>query len=242
MQSEVGKIIMLLPNQIDLKNQIQYRIIPSVFPTINFFEDLVDPSEMEMLWEIESLTNERLRQEIGDLFLVPPDDRVSGPGSSVIMAAFTHIGKPSRFTDGSFGVYYAGLSQETAIRETVYHREQFLRATQEDSCEITMRLYKGTIKNSLHDLRSRKFANLHHPQDYSASQHFGKEIRKSNSWGIIYNSVRHRGGFCIAAFRPRAISIPKQISHLRYVWNGEKIIEIFDAKSILILDETIETA
>ena len=108
---------------VHMPHQRHYRIIPSAYPTINFFEDLVDPAEMETLWEIESLTNDRLRQEAGDIFLVAPEDRICGHGASVVMAAFTHIGRPSRFTDGSYGVYYASFSTKTAIRETVHHRE-----------------------------------------------------------------------------------------------------------------------
>lgn len=112
MQNAGGKMP-ALPILSNLDEQHQYRIIPSVYPPINFFEDLVDPSEMEILWEIEHLTNERLRQEAGDIFLVPTEDRISGPDASIVMAAFTHTGKASRFTDGSFGIYYAGLSKET---------------------------------------------------------------------------------------------------------------------------------
>ena len=224
------------PKQVDLHGQKQFRIIPSVYPPINFFEDLVDPSEMETLWEIESLTNERIRQDVGDLFLVPPEDRISGPGSSVIMAAFTHVGRPSRFTDGSYGVYYASLSLETAIRETVYHRELFLRATQEEACELTMRLYEGKIIKPLHDLKEARFNPYHHPHDYAESQSFGKTLRAEKSWGLLYRSVRHKAGECIAAFRPPAISIPKPISHLKYLWNSKKITEVFDAKSILIFE------
>lgn len=219
--------------QVKLTGQKHYRIIPSVFPPINFFEDLVDPSEMETLWEIESMTNERIRQEVGDIFLVSPDDRVSGPGSSVVMASFTHIHKLSRFSDGSFGVYYAGLSQETAIRETVYHRENFLRATHESACEITMRIYEGKIAKPLTDIRSSVYKKLHHPDNYQPSQTFGKKLKEQNAWGLIYNSVRHQGGQCIAALRPPAISIPRQLSHLRYVWNGTQVVEVFDTKTLL---------
>lgn len=219
--------------QVELRDQKQFRIIPSVFPPINFFEDLVDPLEMETLWEIESLTNERIRQEIGDIFLVAPEDRVSGPGSSVVMAAFTHVGKPSRFTDGNYGVYYASFSYETAIKETVYHREQFLRATNEDACEITMRLYEGTVVKPLYDVRSVEFGKIHNPNDYAESQLFGRELRESKAWGVVYNSVRHAKGQCIAIFRAPAISIPMQISHFRYVWNGERIVQVFDTRSIM---------
>jgi hypothetical protein len=221
-----------IPKLLDLIGQKNFRIIPSVFPSINFFEELVDPNEMETLWEIESLTNERLRQNAGDIFLVAPSDRMSGAGSSIVMAAFTHIGNPSRFTDGSFGIYYASLTQETAIRETVYHRERFLRATKEDACEITMRLYEGQIIQPLHDIRSKSYHNLHHPSDYQESQLFGKKLRETLSWGLIYNSVRHQNGLCIAAFRPPAISVPVPTSHFRYVWNGERISEVLDTRSI----------
>lgn len=220
------------PLVVALKNQRQFRIIPSVYPPINFFEDIVDPAEMELLWEIENLTNDRLRQECGDIFLVSPEDRISGPGSSVVMAAFTHIGKPSRFTDGSFGIYYASMERETAIRETIYHREQFLSQTNEPACEITMRVYQGKIIQSLHDVRALTYKKLHDSHIYTESQSFGKELRARNSWGIIYNSVRCKSGQCIAAFKPKAVSIPIQEGHLRYVWDSEKIVDVFEITSV----------
>jgi hypothetical protein len=221
-----------LPSLFNLERQSHYRIIPSVYPAINFFEDLVDPAEMEILWEIESLTNDRLRQEVGDIFLVAPEDRVSGPGSSVVMAAFTHVNRPTRFTDGSYGIYYASMSLQTAIKETVYHREKFLAATQEPACEITMRVYEGKMQKPLHDIRGANYKKLHHPREYAASQKFAKALRKTKSWGLIYNSVRHLGGECLAVFRPPALSIPIQSQHLRYVWNKERITQVFSVKSI----------
>ena len=90
--------------QVSLHNAKFYRIIPSQFPPINIFEKIVDPEQLEAAWYLESLTNDRLREQAGDLNLVPDEDRVSGRGSSIVMAAFTHIGRESRFSDGSFGV------------------------------------------------------------------------------------------------------------------------------------------
>ena len=220
---------------IELKHQIQYRIIPSVYPPINFFEGIVEASEMEALFEIESMTNDRLRQEVGDVFLVPVEDRVSGPGSSVVMAAFTHIGKVSRFTDGSYGIYYAGFSLETAIRETVFHRENFLRATNEEAGDITMRVYEGKIIQPLHDIRSKEYIDLHHAEDWKSSQKFAREMKKKNSWGLVYNSVRHAGGTCIAVFRPPAVSNPKQSLHLKYHWNGDQVTAVSSTEIVLEL-------
>jgi len=225
-------VMMKLPTLVELSGRRHYRIIPSVYPTINFFEDLVDPAEMETLWAIESLTNDRLRQEAGDIFLVAASDRICGQGSSVVMAAFTHIGRPSRFTDGSYGVYYASFSQRTAVHETVYHREKFLGATREEPCELVMRMYESRVNQPMHDIRSNSYRKYHDPDIYQESQQFGKKLRELQSWGVVYNSVRDHNGQCLAAFRPKAVSIPNPIAHLRYIWDGNAIVDVVKTESM----------
>jgi hypothetical protein len=119
-----------------------YRIIPSRFPPISLFEAVADPADLGSGLRHEAMTNDRLRDEAGELSLVPPEDRVSGPGSSPIMAAFTHLNPVGdRFTDGSYGVFYAGLTLATAIAETRHHRTHFLKATDEPAQELDMRVY-----------------------------------------------------------------------------------------------------
>lgn len=213
----------------------QHRIIPSVYPPIDFFESLVDPEEMEILWHLEGMTNDRLRDQTGDITLVTPEDRVSGPGSSVVMAPFTHPGNPSRFTDGSYGVYYAARELETAIRETVFHRERFLAFTNEPPCEIDMRVYTGQVQKPLHDIRTN-YANLHNPDigTYPVSQAFAHTVRATGSWGLIYRSVRHAGGECMAAFRPPAVTIPLQGPRLAYAWDGRKIRAVYEKSEPLL--------
>jgi len=207
----------------------QYRIIPSEYPPINFFEQLVDPELMDELYFIESLTNDRLRDEAGDIVLVPAEDRITGPGASPVMAAFTHASPncPSRFSDGSYGVYYASKTLDTAIEETKYHRARFLAYTNEDAGEISMRVYIGNVIKPMHDVRGDGFEQLHKPDDWSAAQAFGQEMKAINSWGIVYRSVRNAGGECIAALRPPAVSIPKQGAHLSYVWDGVGITDVY---------------
>lgn len=198
-----------------------HRLVPSKFPPIVLFEHLLDPDELDIAYELESLTNARLRDEAGDISLVPREDRLVGPGSSPIMAAFTHIGYPSRFSDGSFGVYYAGFSVETAIRETVYHRERFLASTAEPSCQIVMRQYISHVQKPLLDVRQQR--ELHAPDDYSPAQQFARQQRQTQTWGLHYQSVRHIGGECVAVFRPIAMSPATQGSHFAYYWNGSAI-------------------
>ena len=78
-----------------------YRLVPSRFPPIDLFERVAAPEDLEVVFAVESLTNPRLRQEAGEIALVPRDERVSGPGTSPIMAAFTHLNPyVSRFSAG----------------------------------------------------------------------------------------------------------------------------------------------
>ena len=199
-----------------------YRIIPSHFPPINLFEEVTDVADLDIVFAIESLTNDRLLEEAGDLKLVPKNQRLCGVGSSPIMAAFTHIGIPSRFTDGkNYGVYYGAKELKTAIKETVYHREIFMRQTSEPDTELSMRCYTNNIALPMHDIRAEEFSYLH-TDEYVPSQQFASMIRALDSNGFIYNSVRDEKGECVAAFKPIALTIPIQAGHYKYQWHSVK--------------------
>ncbi len=208
-----------------------WRVIPSRFPPIALFERVADPADFEALYELESRTNPRLRDETGDLTLVPPEDRVSGPGYSYIMAAFTHLNPAgSRFSDGSYGVYYAGGDLLTAVAETRYHRENFLRATREAPIDTTMRAIAADIVIELHDLRGLRVQHpdLYARDDYSAGQALARRLRGKGSNGIAYDSVRREGGECFAVFRPRCLSAVRQERHLTYMWDGKAVITVYE--------------
>ena len=216
-----------MPSVVELDWTHQYRIISSEYPPINFFERLVSPELMDDLYYIESLTNDRIREEVGDIALVAEEDRITGQGSSPVMAAFTHIGFPSRFSDGSYGVYYAAKDLDTAFAESAHSRAIFLSYTQEDAGEVDMRVYIGEVVKPLHDVRGKGFDDLHLADDHKPAQLFGQTLKDENAWGIVYRSVRYPSGECIAALRPPAVSIPRQGSHYSFVWDGESIISTY---------------
>jgi hypothetical protein len=208
-----------------------HRILPSRYPPIQLFERLTDdPAEWETLAEIESLTNPRVRDEIGEIRLVPAAERVSGPGASWVMASFTHVNPHgSRFSDGSYGVYYAARELGTAIAETVFHLGRFYAATADPPHAETMRVLIGKLDSSFHDLRGDTvWAPALDPEDYTASRALGRHLRQAGSNGIVYPSVRLAGGQCIGAFRPKAVRLPIQARHLQYYWNGRQISRYFD--------------
>ena len=198
------------------------------------FEDVLDPDQLELAFAIEGMTNDRLLDEAGVLSRVARNDRVSSPGSTPLMAAFTHIGAVSRFTDGTYGVYYCANSIEAAIAETRFHRERFLAATQEASLELTMRSYTNRVVKPMHDVRAG-FEQLHDPDTaaYAACHTFARDLRLQDSYGLVYNSVRLPGHECAAVFRPSALTIPVRDVHLRYCWNGQRIEHVLTVQEMI---------
>ena len=211
-----------------------YRIIASRFPPISLFEAVADLADLEAVFAVESMTNPRARDEIGELALVPIGDRVSGPGTSAIMAAFTHLNPDgSRFSDGSFGVFYAARELDTAVAETRHHRARFLRATGEPAQELDMRVYAVDLVGRLHDLRgiAEDAPALYSLDNYGASQALGGALRGLGSDGLVYDSVRSPGGQCAAVFRPRLLSDCRQERHLCYVWDGNTISAVYEKRA-----------
>ena len=210
-----------------------WRVIASRYPPITLFERLTaDPAVWDALIALEQLTNPRVRDELGEIALVPPDARVSGPGASSVMAAFTHINpKGSRFSDGSFGVYYAAAALDTAIAETVFHFEAFARDSADPPRSEDMRVLVGVVAEAFEDIAALPAAQrvaVLDPESYAVSQACAKQLRAAGANGVAYPSVRHPGGQCIGAFRPRAVGIPHQERHLNYRWNGERVDRYFD--------------
>jgi RES domain len=210
-----------------------WRVITTRYPPINLFERLTgDPAVWDALIALEQLTNPRVRDEVGEIALVPSNERVSGPGASYVMASFTHLNpKGSRFSDGTFGVYYAAAALETAIAETVFHFEAFARDSSDPPRQEEMRVLIGTVADDFEDVAALPAAErraLLDPDTYAASQAYAKQLRAAGANGIAYPSVRHPGGQCLGAFRPRAVGLPHQERHLKYRWNGERIDRYFD--------------
>ncbi|MEQ8399308.1 RES family NAD+ phosphorylase [Thalassobaculum sp.] len=212
-----------------------WRIIPSRFPPIGLFERVADPGDLDAVFAIEGLTNPRLRDEVGDINLVPPEDRVSGPGTTAIMAAFTHLNPAgSRFSDGSYGVYYAAGDLDTAIAETVHHRARFLAATREPRTDLDMRVILADLAADARDLRglADQYPEVYRADEYAAGQALARTLRASGAEAIAYDSVRNVGGECAAVLRPRLLSNCRQGEHLCYVWDGARIAEIYEKRSL----------
>jgi hypothetical protein len=200
---------------------------------VDLFERLAGPEDFAALQAVESLTNARLRNETGEQRLVPPEEAVHGPGASYIMAPFTHLNpEGGRFSDETFGAFYAARERNTAVAESRHHRAIFLRRTAEPPLDVEMRVLEVRLEARMHDLRGMRKARpeLYHPDDHAASRQLARILRARGSWGIAYDSVRREGGECAAVLRPRALSSCRQAEHLIYRWNGKEIAEVFEKR------------
>lgn len=215
-----------------------YRLIPSRFPTVGLYDAIADPADLEVVFAIEALANPRIRDELGEIRLVAPEERVSGAGATPIMAAFTHLNpEGSRFSDGGYGVYYAARSLTTAIAEVGHHRSRFLQRTAEPAIDIDLRLITATVDADLHDLSAipngdvaQPFESALRPDDYGPSQQLGRALRDKGSWGIRYPSVRLAGGECVGIFRPRALRHARAAAHYGLHWDGASITHWYEKR------------
>lgn len=204
------------------------RIIRDVFPPIDLFEDIADPADWPLILAAEQKTNPRVMESVGNLALVPPERRVSGPGASWLMAPFTHVSpdRPSRFSAGGYGVLYAGDRFEVALFETVHHHARFMAATrQRPGWTSRFREIRLDVAAGLHDLRGvgPALAAALDPDDYQESQAFGGMLRSAGSDGVVYPSIRRPGGECVGLFHPDRAANPVAGRNLDYHWGGARV-------------------
>lgn len=218
------------PPRADVDWNTSHRIVRTIYPPVWLFEDIADPADWDLIASAEAKTNPRVRDQVGDLTLVPANRRLSGPGASLAMGAFTHasVERPSRFSDGRAGVWYCGDRFDVALLETVHHHERFMRRTAEPAGDSQFRELTAGVGGSLHDLTGDGWSDCLDPDDWSAGQALGSVLRAAGSDGIVYPSVRWPAGLAAALFWPDRIRTPiVQARTLQYHWDGAAVTRYF---------------
>ncbi len=111
---------------------------------------------------------------------------------------------------------------ETAVAESVFRRTQELREVHAFETRVQMRVYLADFRAFFHDIREspKSWAVLYNPDSYTASQAFAQGLLESRSNGIVYRSVRHPGGECVACFRPALVQNVRVGGHYEFRWEG----------------------
>ena len=199
------------------------RIITADLDAVSFFENLTPGADIDALLKILSLTSPTLLNAIGNPRAVPTEARVYGKGSGWIMPAFTRIVRPSRFTDGRFGIWYAGWSLETAIAETIYHNTNRLKETSEPAQKVALQVLTADIAGFgalLWGVPEPFYSAIHDPASYAVSQVVGRHLQERGSDAVVYRSVRHRGGICTGGLRASAVGNCRRVGFITYAWDG----------------------
>jgi hypothetical protein len=203
----------VLPRVSDLRRDDTHRLIPSAY---SGGEETVltrltnDPDDLAALFELEGATNDRLLGEAGLLPSITVRELVFGLSySHIVNAAFTHP-RPlgNRFNGPERGAWYAGLSRETSAIEVAYHKKKELQEIQWQEKEtFTYVDFLADFRGKFHDVRNDpSFKNCLDPESYGASQQLARELLAAGSAGVVYDSVRHKTGTCIACFRPALVN------------------------------------
>jgi hypothetical protein len=211
------------PQQVLVRWKGTARLVPSRFPVAGLLDRVADVADLEALFELEGWTNDRINGELGILHAVPRDEWIVGqPMASVVMAAFCHP-RPggARFSDDRRGAWYGARTVETALVESSYQRTRELAEVESYATRMQMRVYLADFSARFHDVRGTTgTAVLYDPDDYGASQRFARDLLHAGSNGIVYRSVRHAQGQCIACFRPALVRNVRVGGHYEYRWDG----------------------
>ena len=201
----------MLPHVSRLLQDDTHRLIPSAYDKESVLNRLTtDSDELAALFELEGATNDRLLGEAGLLPGITVRELVFGLSySHIVNSAFTHA-KPlgSRFNGPERGAWYAGFSLETAGIEVAFHKSEELREInwQEKEAFVYADFWVD-FRGQFHDIRGdSRFAKCLDPDSYATSQKLAGELLDKGSPGVVYPSVRHSGGTCIACFRPALVN------------------------------------
>jgi hypothetical protein len=183
-----------------------------------------DDAHLRDIFELDGATNDRLLAEQQRFPGIGIEELVFGvPCSHVINAPFCHphpLG--SRFNGPDRGAWYAGFALETSQAEVAFHKSVALAETGCTSEEsITYDDYVADFSAAFHDLRrAAGFRACLDPRSYVASQELAERLLDEGSLGLVYPSVRHAGGTCLACFRPPLVVNVRRDATYRFTFTG----------------------
>lgn len=203
-----------------------HRLIPSLYgETGTVLEEVAEGQAMLAdIARLDAATNERIQGELYGLSGISHFELVYGiPNAAILRAAFLHPGPfGSRFNDTTRGAWYAAKAVETLIAEVAYHKAKRLaemvvpgllqeRPKEEVS---TWDDWQADFHGPFHALEpAEEYTHCLQkepvPQCYLPSQLLARQLLAQQSNGILYPSVRHKGGTCLVCFRPALVYQPR---------------------------------
>ena len=223
------RVLPPLPPVTALRQFDTCRLLPSRFADLedSVLAPLADnDATLRDLFDLDNATNERLRGETGLLPGIGVDELVFGlPNFRIVNAAYTYA-RPegSRFNDGARGAWYCAFDAETALAEVSFHKAVEYQEINRFDDSVSYQAMLADFNASFHDIRgARRFATCLDPDSYVASQELANTLLELGAMGIIYPSVRAKGGTNLACFRPALVGNVRKGQAYRLTWAGSPI-------------------
>ncbi len=144
--------------------------------------------------------------------------------------ALSRRGKGMRFNDKAQGAWYCALENETAIEEVAYHQIRRMEVSgmygrpPKSDKPFTFQQFLAWFVGPFHDARGLScdegFLGTDPETAYPLGQKLAHQLRAEGGRGIIYPSVRRRGGVCLVAFYPQMVQGLRFGSRWKISWNG----------------------
>jgi len=218
-----------------------HRLIPSQYSESGtVLEEIADDDKMlDELIRLDGATNDRILGEQSGLSGISTYELVYGiPNDYIIRAAFLHTSNTGgRFNDETRGAWYAGDKVETSLDEVTYHKARRL-------AEIVVPELPGQVPDvevsTYDDWLADFHADFHVlepaeefgdfllaepiPQCYEEPQRLARSLIRQQSNGILYPSVRRKGGTCLVCFRPALVYEPRRGKRfeIRFTWERKR--------------------
>lgn len=220
-----------------------HRLIPSQFPPIGLFDTVATAADLSAAMELAGWTNDRLVAE--RIARLPQAEWVYGrANSSVVMASFLHVSPGGmRFNGPETGAWYAAADIRTAAAEVGHHLRREAASRSLPELRRVYRAYSSRLDGRFVDIRrahapaaqASLLERLYDPRDYAHAQPFGEAVR-DEAWrtregaraaGIVFDSIRYRGGVNAVAYRPSLVLDVVQADHFAVVVRrDERRIEV----------------
>ena len=188
---------------------------------------LVAESDLDALAEIEGATSARLRtQEVGADHLDRRELVFGIPHAHFINAAFSYWLPRSwnRFNGPGRGAWYAALALETSVAEVSFHMERELANVGDFNAVVDYAELLASFIGDFVDVRNvaprPDYLDPNPAKSYPADNRLADAVRAAGHYGIVYPSVRARGGTCFVALVPHAVQSVAQGRVIRLIWKG----------------------
>jgi hypothetical protein len=214
-----------LVRQFDMHRLVLSRRLPHGDSVLVAIAD--DDQHLQAVLELDATTNDRLLAEHQLLPGIGLEELVFAvPHAAVVNAAFCHPNPlGSRFNGPDRGAWYAAFELVTSQAEVGFHKSVQLAEIGRFEDTVTYDDYLADFSASFHDLRpgvvrARGYRACLDPDSYVESQVLAERLLEMGSLGVVYPSVRHAGGTCLACFRPPLVINVRRERTYRFTWHG----------------------